>query len=132
MKEKAGITLIFGLLLASLGSVPGCGRRILSAEELEKGRGFVETGLKAWQNGEKPASLQRLNPPIQFSDQDWSNGLRLTAWEITRTDGAAGDLTPRCEANLSLVDRMRNKITRRVVYQVDAKGGIRIVRDPYF
>lgn len=117
--------------LAVLLLVPGC-KRTLSQKELDQARVPVETALQAWQKGDRPDSLQQLSPPIRFHDEDWSKGLRLTGWEIASTNGSAGDLTPRCEVVLSLVDRKGKKVSRRVVYQIETKDTIVIVRDPYF
>lgn len=130
--KKQSLTRTSVLLLMLLLLAPGCKRSTLSQEELDAGRSAIETGLQAWQKGEKVDSLQQLSPPIQFRDEDWNRGMRLKSWEITYTNGSAGDLTARCEVVLSLIDRKGNKSSRRVVYSVEKGETIAIVRDPYF
>lgn len=119
-----------GLALAAVLAVPGC-KRTLGPRELEQGRAAVTTGLDAWKKGDRPEALQKLNPPIQFLDEDWSKGLRLEGYEVTATYGAGGDLLPRCEVRLSLTDRGGKKVTRRVMYQVEKKDKVVVARDPY-
>jgi hypothetical protein len=132
VKKGAVAVTTSGFFLTALLLASGCKRSALSKEELDAGRTAIETGLQAWQKGEKPDALQKLNPPISFRDDDWRRGMRLTTWEITYTNGSAGDLTPRCEVVLSLLDRKGNKINRRVVYSVEKGETISVVRDPYF
>jgi hypothetical protein len=132
VKRCSIVAVMPGFVLVSLLLASGCKRTTLSQSELDAGRTAIETGLQAWQKGEKPDALQKLSPAIRFSDDDWKRGMRLTSWEITYTNGSVGDLTPRCEVVLSLLDRRGNKISRRVVYQVDKGETIAVVRDPYF
>lgn len=132
MKRCFAAAAAYSLVLAALLLTPGCKRTTLSQKELDAGRAAIETGLQAWQKGEKPDALQKLSPPIRFTDEDWKRGMRLTTWEITYANGSAGDLTARCEVVLSLLDRKGNKISRRVVYQVETGETLAIVRDPYF
>ncbi|HWG41945.1 MAG TPA: hypothetical protein VN688_04105 [Gemmataceae bacterium] len=119
------------LVLALLLLAPGC-KRTLSQKELDRGRAILETGLQAWEKGERPDTLQKLDPPVYFRDEDWTKGMRLTAWEITSTNGSVSDLTPRYEVVLTLADRKGKTIRRQVVYQIERKETIAIVRDPYF
>lgn len=130
MKKCTLSTLMGWLVVAAL--VSGCGKRSLPTAELEQAREHVETGLRAWQKGDKPESLEKLSPPLRFHDDDWQKGLRLASWEVTSLNGSAGDDLPRCEVLLSLVDRSGKTTSRRVVYQVEKKETIVVLRDPYF
>jgi ligand-binding SRPBCC domain-containing protein len=131
VKTGSFFVVASSLLLTSLFFTPGC-KRTLSQKELDQGRASLETGLQAWQKGERPDALQKLTPPLHFRDEDWMKGMRLTAWEITSTNGSVSDLTPRYEVVLSLLDRNGKKIQRQVVYQIERKETIAIVRHPYF
>lgn len=118
-------------LAVLLATASGCGRSV-SQKELDRARNAVDDGLRAWQQGERPESLLRHDPPIQFRDDDWKKGLRLTDYEIKNADGSAGDLTPRCQVRLTLQDRRGKKVEKSVVYNIDYKETVAIVRDPYF
>jgi hypothetical protein len=121
---RVGLMLL--LILAA-----GCGRS-LKSKDLDRARTAVQTGLEAWQNGESPQSLENRDPAVRFMDDDWKQGWKLVSFEITNTHGAGGDLTPRCEVQLTLQDRRGKKIDRRVVYAIENGPPITVVRDPYF
>ena len=69
------------LMLALCGAlVSGCGysAQQLSLDE-DKARESLNTALKAWQEGKKPADLK---PGIIVGDEDWNAGLALTSFKV--------------------------------------------------
>ena len=46
--------------------------------------------LTAWTEGRASDSLKQGQPPIEASDHQWSQGMPLVKYEITKNDYAAG------------------------------------------
>jgi hypothetical protein len=54
----------------------GCNRQNIGLTTA-KARKALETGLTAWQNGEKAGKIETSSPPVEVVDTDWLNGKKL-------------------------------------------------------
>jgi len=119
------IALGLSLMLA------GCSRSV-PQEELDRATEAVRVGLNAWKNGDMPAKLKNAEPPVTFSDDEWSNGkFKLLAFEIKKTEGKPNQPL-RCTVQLTLQDRRGKKLERDAVYEVRNGSPAVVARDPYY
>ena len=119
------------LLLFALVVLPaGCGPGALPKDDVDRARSAVQTGLDAWKKGEPLAKLPAHAPNLEFADPDWAAGTKLTAYEITKAEGQAGDHA-RCWTTLSLQDRRGKKSDKHVVYEVKLGDKAVVGRDPF-
>ena len=82
--------LALGAALAILLVVPSCGGPNMNPAA-DRARGALEASLKAWREGKKPGNIEGADPPVQAVDNDWSNGQKLTAFEVLREQPSASD-----------------------------------------
>jgi len=75
-----GAHVSIALLLSPLCA--GCGPGAAAGPSAETARVALDAALAAWTRGEKPGQLPGTNPLVFVHDTPWSQGLRLTAYEI--------------------------------------------------
>lgn len=57
----------------------------------DKGRAALDTALKSWKDGQKPGTVAGTSKPVvQVVDSDWSDGQKLTSYEIVNDEPPAG------------------------------------------
>ena len=57
----------------------------------DRARTALEASLNAWREDKKPGNVAGTDPPVQVADNDWSNGRKLTAFEILREQPSEAD-----------------------------------------
>jgi hypothetical protein len=57
----------------------------------DRARTALETSLNAWREGKRPGNIEGTDPPVQAIDNDWTNGRKLTAFEILREQPSESD-----------------------------------------
>jgi len=82
--------LIIGTALAILLTVPACGRPSMNPSA-DRARTALEASLNAWREGKRPGNIDGTNPPVQAIDNDWTNGRKLTTFEILREQPSESD-----------------------------------------
>lgn len=118
------------VLVASL-FVAGCGGSgsSLPADELSRAETAVSAALAAWKNGESSAQWHKRAPEFTFVDPDWRAGVRLTDFEIRRTEGRPGE-NARIWTTLTLAGPRRKSEVREVVYEANLEKRA-IARDAF-
>jgi hypothetical protein len=115
-------------LALSFAVVSGCGNQE-AERELKLASDSVTTALDAWKRGDSAKSLLTSSPSVEFHDDDWQSGARLTDFEIVQTyhdtDGA-----PRSAVKLTLERDGGRKDTIQVTYQAKTEPKIVVARDP--
>jgi hypothetical protein len=120
-----GRSVVWVVLLA----LAGCGN---SAEQelLDQARSSVEKGLETWKRGQQADSLMAAPESIEFFDDDWIKGARLSNFRLVRTfidtDGLA-----KCAVELTVQVGSDSATSQAVTYQVVKKPHIVISRDPF-
>jgi hypothetical protein len=79
-----------GAALAILAVVPSCGGPNMNPKA-DRARTALETALTAWRDGKKPGNIAGTDPPVQAVDNDWTNGRKLTAFEVLREQPSESD-----------------------------------------
>jgi hypothetical protein len=79
-----------GAALAILVVVPSCGGPNMNPQA-DRARTALETALTAWRDGKKPGNIAGTDPPVQAVDNDWTNGRKLTAFEVLREQPSESD-----------------------------------------
>jgi hypothetical protein len=79
-----------GAALALLLVVPSCGGPSMNPAA-DRARAALEASLSAWRDGKKPGNIAGTDPPVQAVDNDWSNGRKLTAFEVLREQPSESD-----------------------------------------
>src|SRR5262245_18140607 len=123
LPRRSAFLILLGVPL--LGS--GCGGPV-AQKDLDLGKDSVTAALEAWKKGDKPDSLKQRSPAIEITDDDWTHGLRLIDYQVTKTYGDY-DKTVRCAVKLTLQGRVGKQSQREVVYQVLTQPNIVIARD---
>jgi hypothetical protein len=118
------------LFLALLATLSGCSGSA-SQDALDSARSAVETGLEAWKKGEPAAKFKKSTPSVEFTDEDWTRGFRLTDYEILKTEGKP-TAPLRCTVSLTLKGRNGKAVQKEVVYEVRTGTPTIVARDPYF
>jgi hypothetical protein len=72
-----------GAALVILFVVPSCGGPNMNPPA-DRARAALEAALNAWREGKRPGNIEGTDPPVQAVDNDWTNGRKLTAFEILR------------------------------------------------
>ena len=90
----------------------------------EAARKALTSALEMWRGGGKPDDLASVDPPIHVVDSEWTNGQRLTDFEIIREEPAEQDK----RFTVKLVRTSPGK-TEEVVYIVLGSGSISVFRD---
>jgi hypothetical protein len=57
----------------------------------DRARAALEASLNAWREGKRPGNIAGTDPPVQAVDNDWTNGRKLTAFEILREQPSESD-----------------------------------------
>lgn len=114
------------LVTAFLGI--GCERSLPPAASPEEARAALQTALDAWQKGNPVQELQSRVPPIYISDQDWSDGQRLTSYKIVEGSALSGQ-SWRCAVVLSLESKQGRKQQKKAHYSVDTQPACVITRN---
>ena len=110
------------LLLLAAG---GCGNGPSDAlPSDEVARGALEAALKSWRDGGKPGPVSGMEPPVQVHDTPWSQGERLSSFEILKEDKSAAEM--RFSVRLSLAKPERVK---EVQYYVLGRDPVMVFRD---
>ncbi len=73
--------LVSGILLSG---IPGCGSGALGPADAAGAQAALDRVLAAWKEGKPADSLKGDQPPIEVSDHQWRNGLRLVKYEIAK------------------------------------------------
>ena len=79
-----------GLALLALLALPSCGGPSMNPAA-DRARSALEASLNAWREGKRPGNVAGADPPVQVADNDWSNGRKLTAFEILREQPSEAD-----------------------------------------
>ena len=90
----------------------------------EDARKSLVTALETWRGGGKPAELASVDPPIHVIDSEWTNGQKLTGFEIVREESAELDK----RFTVKLVRTPPGK-TEEVVYIVLGSGTHSVFRE---
>lgn len=114
------------LFITLLPLVAGCSQKLPPAADPQRARNALQASLDAWQNGEKPESLQKRAPAIYFNDELWSSEKRLVKYQIESE--AANGQGWRCDVLLTL--QSDQPAERRIGYQIDTDPAIVIVQQP--
>ncbi len=116
------------IVIGALVSLGGCKHR--SASEFtpssDKARTALDVALKSWKDGQQPGTVAGTSKPVvQIVDSDWSDGRKLTSYEIVNDEAPAG-LGPRTFTVRLTTD---NGKAREVKYMVVGIDPLLIYRD---
>jgi hypothetical protein len=118
-------TSLLAVLLAS-----GCGTHLQAPADPDQARDALRTALDAWQRGDRPDSLAGAGQGVQVNDPDWSEGCRLTRYDIAG-DGKRAGIDLRYQVTLTLTDSNGNRVRKDAVYVVGTSPVLSVVRyDP--
>lgn len=120
---KFGSAAILVFALTSLVLV-GCGGK----EDLGKARAAVESSLNKWKSGGQPQQMSAEG--IEFTDPDWSDGLRLIEFSVKQVSSQPQQ-GPRVVVLLNLQNRAGKMISTEVAYEVLLKDTIKVGRDAF-
>jgi hypothetical protein len=79
-----------GAALAVLLVGSSCGGPNMNPQA-DRARSALEASLNAWRDGKKPGNIEGTDPPVQAIDNDWTNGRKLSAFEILREEASESD-----------------------------------------
>jgi hypothetical protein len=79
-----------GAALVILLAGPSCGGPSMNPPA-DRARAALGASLNAWRQGKRPGDLEGTYPPVQAIDNDWTNGRKLTAFEILREQPSESD-----------------------------------------
>ena len=116
----------FGMVLLGLVSA-GCGGSVPPTADKETAITALKCALDAWQKGEKPEALSRRDPSIQMVDADWSQGLKLSRYEIDESQVKPSGFDQGIPTKLWLVDGKKNPVA--VNYTVATSPNLIITRN---
>lgn len=102
----------------------GCGAK----DDLGRARAAVESSLNQWKSGGQPQQMSAEG--IEFTDPDWSDGLRLIEFSVKQVSSQPQQ-GPRVVVLLSLQNRAGKMISTEVAYEVLMKDTIKIGRDAF-
>ncbi len=86
IRRRAALAAALAVLLV----VPACGRPSMNPGA-DRARAALEASLTAWRDGKKPGNVEGADPPVQAVDNDWSNGRKLSAFEVLREQPSESD-----------------------------------------
>jgi hypothetical protein len=117
---------VFVMVLLGLISA-GCGGSLPPTADKETAITSLKNALDAWQKGEKPEALSQRNQSIQMVDSDWSQGLKLSRYEIDETKVKPSGFDQGIPTKLWLVDGKKNPVV--VNYTVATSPNLIITRN---
>jgi hypothetical protein len=121
---RLGPALVLILLGAAAG---GCGRPVARPPDRAEAVAVLRAALDAWRRGDRPESLQQRQPPIRVADPAWSQGTRLTRFEIEEDQARPSGFDLGCTVKLWLADGRKDP--RRVKYTVATSPAVVVTRD---
>ncbi len=86
IRRRAALAAALAVLLV----VPSCGSPSMNPAA-DRARASLDASLNAWREGKKPGNIEAADPPVQAVDNDWSNGRKLTAFEVLREQPSESD-----------------------------------------
>jgi hypothetical protein len=86
IRRRAALAAALAVLLV----VPACGGPSMNPAA-DHARAALEASLNAWREGKKTGNIEGTDPPVQAVDNDWSNGRKLTAFEVLREQPSESD-----------------------------------------
>lgn len=100
-------------LIPVLFALAGCGGDTPPSQaDAAKGREVIKTVLDAWVKGGKPEDLK----PVVVNDPDWTDGYKLTKYEIDPADNRSGvDLLLKVKLSLTKDGKSQDKSVNFVV-----------------
>jgi hypothetical protein len=117
-----------GLVLILSGiAAGGCSRPVARPPDRAEAVAALRATLDAWQRGDKPESLQQRQPPIRVADPAWSQGVRLTRFEIEEGQARPSGFDLGCPVKIWLADGRKDP--RRVKYTVATSPAVVVTRD---
>jgi hypothetical protein len=120
-----------GLLAVIVGSsllstiAAGCGGG--SSEGLppdDVARRSLEAALAAWRDGAKPGQIAGTQPVVQVHDTPWSQGNRLSSYEIVGEDKSGAELKYTVRLSLAKPERVE-----QAKYYVVGRDPVMVFRD---
>lgn len=57
----------------------------------DEARSALETALSTWREDGQPSTLATADPPILVADSEWTNGRKITGFEILRDEPSETD-----------------------------------------
>jgi hypothetical protein len=117
------------LLVLSIASFSCCGcNRHKTGLSAASARQALETGLTAWQNGEKAGKVETTSAPIQVVDADWLSGKKLEGFEIL---SEKADVVERYRFSVRL--RFRDpQASKEVSYVVEGGSPLKVFQEQDF
>lgn len=79
-----------GAAAAILLVLTSCGGPSMNPQA-ERARSALDASLGAWREGKRPGLIAGTDPPVQAVDNDWTNGRKLTAFEVLREQPSEAD-----------------------------------------
>jgi hypothetical protein len=109
------LLLFSGLACSNGGAVP---------PPSDLARSSLEAALKSWRDGGKPGTIAGMEPAVQVTDTPWSQGDRLSAFEILDENTSGGQKTFSVRLTLTKPARVDE-----VQYYVMGQGPVLVFRD---
>jgi predicted small lipoprotein YifL len=81
------------IVIAMVAGLSGCTHKSPSAftPSSDKGRAALDAALKSWMDGQQPGTVAGTSKPVvQVADSDWSDGQKLTSYEIVKDEPPTG------------------------------------------
>ena len=120
-RRAAALSLLSAVFAAGCGGGP-TGRPADPAEA----KTMLTDALDAWKAGETPGALARRSPPIHVSDDDWTAGFRLQAYQAGKARPFGYDLG--YPVTLELKGPRGAPVKRSAVYAVTTRPEPLVVR----
>lgn len=95
-----------------------------------KARDALVQTLDHWKSGGTPGSMATASPPVTVQDFDWTQGTKLTGYEIVG-DGTSIDANLSIKVKLDLVDANGKPVEKTVSYLVGTSPSITVFRDMF-
>ncbi len=93
--------------------------------QLSDARASLQTALEAWRSGKSPRDLESAQPPIHIIESEWTNGQKLSEFQILREEPSDADK----RFAVKLVRGAPASKEEEVTYIVLGSGSLSIFRD---
>lgn len=128
-RRRAGFCCLLALWAgASLQSGCGSGPPVPAPVDASLARDTLERVMESWKEGESAESLQDETPAVVVQDFDWTQGMKLLAYEIVG-EGKESGANLVAQVKLTLGDQGGAQSEKTVTYVVGTAPVLTVFRD---